>query len=103
MQAWKQSVARHLNPGAPFWQTRYYDFNVYTGRKRMDKLRYIHHNPVRRGLVESPGQWPWSSFRQYAFGLEGPVTVSLPWQAEPIALAPGTTHIEETTKPGAPF
>jgi putative transposase len=32
------------------WQTRFYDFNVWSGRKRVEKLRYINGNPVRRGL-----------------------------------------------------
>jgi len=47
--------------GAHVWQARYYDFNVSTSAKRVEKLRYIHRNPVRRGLVEVPEQWPWSS------------------------------------------
>jgi REP element-mobilizing transposase RayT len=47
----------------PFWQARFYDFNVLTEKNRIDKLRYIHRNPVTRGLVASPEQWPWSSFR----------------------------------------
>src|SRR6266436_9334128 len=33
------------------WEPRYYDFNVYTERKRIEKLRYIHRNPVTRNLV----------------------------------------------------
>jgi REP-associated tyrosine transposase len=90
MQAFKQSVARHLGTTEPFWQTRYYDFNVYTERKRTQKLRYIHRNPVRRGLVSSPEDWPWSSFRQYAFGMAGIVTVSAPWRAE--AQAPSSPN-----------
>ena len=32
------------------WQTRYYDFNVCTARKRVEKLRYMHRNPVKRAL-----------------------------------------------------
>ena len=36
-----------------FWQARFYDFNVFTERKRIEKLRYIHRNPVERGLVSS--------------------------------------------------
>src|SRR5437667_9428780 len=47
------------------WQARFYDFNVWTERKRIEKLRYMHRNPVQRGLVESPEQWRWSSFRWY--------------------------------------
>ena len=50
------------------WQPRFYDFNVWTERKRIEKLRYMHRNPVKRGLVESPELWRWSSFRNYAFG-----------------------------------
>jgi REP-associated tyrosine transposase len=32
-----------------FWQRRYYDFNVYSQRKHIEKLRYMHRNPVKRG------------------------------------------------------
>jgi putative transposase len=38
-------------------------------------LRYIHRNPVNRGLVELPEQWRWSNYRHYAFGEEGPVRI----------------------------
>ncbi len=40
-----------------FWQARFYDFNVWTEKKRIEKLRYIHRNPVTRGLVASPELW----------------------------------------------
>jgi putative transposase len=35
-------------------------------RKRTEKLRYMHRNPVVSGLVERPEDWMWSSFRAYA-------------------------------------
>ena len=60
---------------AAFWQPQSYDFNVRTEKKYVEKLNYIHSNPVRRGLVESPELWPWSSFRHYWLGEEGPVKV----------------------------
>src|SRR5271163_1788694 len=41
-----------------FWQARSYDFNVWTTKKRVEKLRYMHRNPVKRGLVVAPEQWP---------------------------------------------
>ena len=41
------------------WQRRFYDFNVWSARKRIEKLMYMHRNPVRRKLVEEPGQWRW--------------------------------------------
>jgi len=49
----------------PVWQKRFYDFNVWTEQKQTEKLRYMHRNPVKRGLVERPEQWEWSSFRSY--------------------------------------
>ena len=58
------------------WQRRFYDFNVWTARKRIEKLRYMHRNPVTRGLVQEPEQWPWSSYRSYAFGEEGAVRIN---------------------------
>ncbi len=61
---------------APVWQKRFYDFNVWTSAKRVEKLRYMHRNPVKRGLVERPEDWKWSSFRSYAYGEEGLVQVN---------------------------
>src|ERR1039457_4692595 len=33
------------------WQRRFYDFVVFTEYKRAGKLRYMHQNPVKHGLV----------------------------------------------------
>ena len=78
----KQIVARKLRShaaGLPFWQTRYYDFNVWTAKKRIEKLPYLHRNPVKRGLVEKPEDWAWSSFRHYVTGIEGAVEIESEW------------------------
>ena len=55
----------------PFWQERYYDFNFHTPEKRDEKLHYMHLNPVCKGLVSKPEDWPYSSFRHYASGEVG--------------------------------
>jgi putative transposase len=60
----------------PIWQKRFYDFNVCSKEKRIEKLRYIHRNPVKRGLVTTPEERKWSSFRSYACGEEGLVKVN---------------------------
>jgi putative transposase len=36
----------------------------------------MHRNPVKRGLVASPGLWRWSSFRAYFLGETGLVGVN---------------------------
>jgi putative transposase len=58
------------------WQRRFYDFVVFSEKKRVEKLRYMHRNPVKRGLVLEPGQWAWSSFRHYAYQERGIVVVN---------------------------
>jgi putative transposase len=49
-----------------FWQRRFYDFNVWSLRKRVEKLHYMHMNPLKRKLVDHPRDWPWSSFSFYS-------------------------------------
>ena len=67
---WDKTTPAHV------WQRRFYDYNVRSQHKRVEKLRYIHRNPVRRGLVEKPEHWRWSSFRDYAYDAPGPVRVN---------------------------
>ena len=83
VQALKQSVSRRLalRHAEPFWQARYYDFNFYTEAKRIEKLRYMHRNPVVRGLARQPEDCLWSSFRHYATGIEGAVEIESEWTA----------------------
>jgi putative transposase len=78
IQAVKISVAKRCKV-SPFWQARYYDWIVYWEKKRIEKLRYIHRNPVARGLVARPEDWAWSSFRHYQTGEAGPVEIESWW------------------------
>ena len=69
------NVPEGAPPPLPVWQKRFYDFNVWTARKQIEKVRYMHRNPVKRELVERPEQWTWSSFRAYLYGETEPVRV----------------------------
>ena len=60
-----------------FWQARFYDFNVYTTGKKREKLEYMHWNPVTRGLVDHPKEWPWSSWSFYAKGEAGLIGIDV--------------------------
>ncbi len=64
-------------PPRAFWQPRFYDFNVYTKGKRTEKLNYMHANPVTRGLVKHPEDWPWSSWSFYTKGEAGLVGIDI--------------------------
>jgi putative transposase len=74
LQGLKLSVVRRTTRPR-FWQARYYDFNVQTEEKRLEKLNYIHWNPMKRGLVDRPEDWRWSSYRYYQTGEQGRVTI----------------------------
>jgi len=60
-----------------FWQARFYDFNVYTNRKKREKLEYMHRNPLTRGLANHPKDWPWSSWSFYVMGEPGLVGIDV--------------------------
>jgi len=75
VQVLKQRFSR--SRGEEFvWEPRYHDFNVFTHDKRVEKLRYMHRNPVKAGIVERPEDYGWSSYRAYAFGEVHPVEIS---------------------------
>ncbi len=78
-QMWAPNV--NHQGSEPFWQKRYYDHNVRSHQSFSEKLDYIHRNPVKRGLVANAEDWPWSSFRHYAFADIGPVEIESGWTA----------------------
>jgi putative transposase len=87
IQALKVSVVRNLRrndigSGTPLWQKRYYDHNVRGAQSFIEKLRYIHRNPVKRGLVAAAEDWKWSSFRHYRLAEIGPVEIESQWTAD---------------------
>jgi putative transposase len=73
--ALKLSISKQ-SPQRPFWQTRYYDFNVYTHNKQIEKIKYMHRNPVTRGLVTKPEDWPHSSYRHYLLNELTPLKIT---------------------------
>jgi putative transposase len=82
LKSLKQGVSRRLTGDvAHFWQKRYYDFNIRNYAQFVEKLRYIHRNPVKQGLCDRPEDWHWSSFRHYATGAEGSVEIESEWTA----------------------
>ena len=63
-----------------FWQRGGgYDTNLWTPRFIADKIRYIHNNPVKRGLVSHAVDWEWSSARDVAKLRQAPL---LPLETE---------------------
>ena len=82
MQALKVSFIRTSEFKGTFWQKRYYDHNIRDYKSFTNKLRYIHRNPVKRGLCRTAMNWNWSSFRHYATAEIGIVEIESEWTAD---------------------
>jgi hypothetical protein len=82
LKSLKQGVARRLIGHADhFWRKRYCDFNVRNHEQFVEKLHYVHWNPVKQGLCERPEDWPWSSFLHHATGCERRIEIESEWTA----------------------
>jgi putative transposase len=82
LKALKQITSRKLRGDRrQFGQDRYFDANIRGESARSEVIRYIHRNPVKRGLVASREQYRWSSFNHYAIGIRGIVEIESEWTA----------------------
>ncbi len=59
-----------------FWQKGGgYDRNIVNVETLIEAVRYIHNNPVRKGLVETPDQWRYSSASAWDSDRPGPIPI----------------------------
>jgi putative transposase len=65
-----------------FWQRGGgYDRNICSVDELYEKINYMHKNPVRRGLVNHPGDWYWSSYRAFEERINEPIDID--WESLP--------------------
>ena len=57
------------------WQEGSHPKVIQSEETMLQKIEYIHNNPVKRGFVDNPTHWRYSSARNY-FGLEGLLEIS---------------------------
>ena len=76
---------------SPLWQKRYYDRNIRDYAEFVEKLQYIHRNPVTRGLAGKAEDWKWSSFRHYALHEDCGVEIESQWTADKRNMAGAVT------------
>jgi putative transposase len=80
----KLMVKKGTKPIRRFWQTGGgYDRNIYKDETLIKTLEYMHFNPVKNKLVNSPSEWKWSSARFYETGEQTPIAIEIPdwWQS----------------------
>lgn len=60
-----EPVSRIKRKERDLWQRRFWEHTIRDENDFAVHCDYIHYNPVKHGLCESPGEWPFSSFRKY--------------------------------------
>ena len=59
-----------------YWQSGGgYDHNIYSIDKLHEKIKYIHANPIRAGLISHPGDWKWSSYQAWETENDIPIPI----------------------------
>jgi putative transposase len=61
------------------WQDDYWDKNVFSERMVLEKLNYMHNNPVRAGLTNAAADYPYSSCRNYELNDETLIEIDKDW------------------------
>lgn len=59
-------IDQHRGTEGELWQSRFFDRALRTVEEYLEKVEYIHLNPVRAGFAGHPQDWRWSSFNEYA-------------------------------------
>ena len=99
LQGIKEFTSREINKAlgrrGVFWQDENFDHIIRHEQDWMDKLEYIHHNPVRAGIVERAQDYPFSSLvTLYSYGrLE-----SLPHDLQRAFFCPSQREIRSARK-----
>jgi putative transposase len=60
-----RSEARTRERRRGIWQRRFWEHTIRDEADLESHFDYIHYNPVKHGLVQRPGDWPWSSFHRW--------------------------------------
>ena len=61
-----------------FWQEGFHPKQIYSEEMMRQKIEYIHYNPLRRGYIDEPEHWRYSSARSYA-GKTGLIDICTEW------------------------
>lgn len=96
IKSWKMFTARRINAAlgttGPVWFREYFDRVIRDLVHLESAIAYIHHNPVKAGLVMRPEDWTWSSARHY---LAADIAVGAP-----LAMPVGQLRNEIVLPPG---
>jgi len=75
----QEKLAYKVKSDYQVWQEGSHPEEIYSEAMLLQKIEYIHNNPVRRGYVDEPKHWRYSSARNYE-GKEGLLDVKTDWR-----------------------
>jgi len=64
-----------FNKDWQFWQQNNHPIQLSAHEMLMQRLHYIHNNPVAAGFVTEPEHWKWSSAHDYSGGKQGLIKI----------------------------
>jgi putative transposase len=62
------------------WLQDFSSIDLWSNKFILQKLNYIHMNPVRAGLCDHPAKWPWSSYHAYFPHQPESVPIEIDWR-----------------------
>ena len=66
-----REINGRLETSGSIWQKGYYDRSIRKSEDIKEVFDYIHNNPVRKGLVDNPEEWPYSSMHPKYYKMIG--------------------------------
>ena len=67
-QCYVQAINARMQRSGTLWEGRYYSCLLNSERYVLACLRYIELNPVRARMVQTPDEYPWSSYAAHGLG-----------------------------------
>jgi len=58
-------IAKNHRGEYPIWQRRFWEHTIRNENDFENHVNYIHHNPIKHGLVKKVKDWPYSSLHKY--------------------------------------
>lgn len=76
----KLAVTQKRNHAYAVWQKKVRSIDLESPKFVLQKLNYVHMNPVRAGFCDHPAKWKWSSFHSYLPHEPGDVPIEIDWK-----------------------
>lgn len=71
----QQKLGHHRDSEFQLWQEGYHPKQIIGDDMLIQKIEYVHNNPIKRGYVDNPEDWRYSSAADY-YGQKGVIPIT---------------------------